>query len=336
MILMFRHDALKLSAPIVAGLLGLSACSGSAASKASGSTDDNKPSIVVGAYPFAYVASQVAGDMAEVTNLLAPGADGHDLELTAKQVAQVGEADLVVYQEHYQEAMDEAVEQQSPGKVLETGSFLELLPRSGAGTHESEDDHDHESSSAEASEEDHHHKDHDHGAYDPHVWLAPTNVATIGDHVAKALGEIDPGNADAYKANATSLTEKMNALDGSYETGLATCEITTFITNHAAFGYLANRYHLTQVGISGISTEEEPSPARIQEIHEIAKANNVTTIFTETAVSPKVAEAIAGDLGIQTAVLDPLETLSDQSAGSDYAEVMSSNLESLRSANKCQ
>ena len=149
------------------------------------------------------------------------------------------------------------------------------------------------------------------------------------------MAEIDPTNTDSYKANAEKLTETMKTLDKDFETGLANCEIHTFITNHAAFGYLADRYGLDQIGISGLSTEDEPSPARIEEIQKTAKATNVTTIFYEQAVSSKVAETIASDLGLETDVLDPVETLSDKSKGKDYAEVMRSNLESLKKANRC-
>lgn len=314
MILMLGREILRWSALSVAGLVALTACSGG-----SGSTDDTQPSIVVGAYPFAYVAEQVAGGNAEVTNLLSPGADGHDLELTPQQVAQVADASLVIYQKDYQAAMDDAVEQQASGTVLDTGSFLTLLSK------DEEETHDHEEG-----------EEHDHGAYDPHVWLDPTNVATMGDHVAEALAAIDPDHAQEYQANAAALSAKMTALDTEFTTGLAQCEIDTFVTNHAAFGYLAHKYDLHQVGISGFSTEEEPSPARIAEVQEIAKNNNVTTIFTETAVSPKVAEAIAGDLGLTTEVLDPLETISSDSEGSDYVEVMQSNLEHLKAANRCR
>lgn len=311
---MFGSQLLRWSVLPVAGLLALTACSGGG-----GTTGSGQPSIVVGAYPFAYVAEQVAGDNAEVTNLLAPGADGHDLELTPQQVAAVAQASLVIYQSDYQAAMDDAVDQQATGTVLDTGSFLTLLSKDEEETHEHEEG-----------------EDHDHGAYDPHVWLDPTNMAAMGEHVAEALAEIDPANADQYRANAAALTEKMTALDTEFSTGLAQCEINTFVTNHAAFGYLAHRYDLEQVGISGFSTEEEPSPARIAEVQQIAKEHNVTTIFTETAVSPKVAEAIAGDLGLTTEVLDPLETLSSESAGSDYVEVMESNLSRLKAANRCR
>ena len=107
------------------------------------------------------------------------------------------------------------------------------------------------------------------------------------------------------------------------------------MTTHAAFGYLAERYHLTQIGISGLSPDSEPSPARIAEVQRVARDHRLTTIFYETLVSPAVAQAIAGDLGLATDVLDPIEGITSQSRGQDYLSVMSANLAALRKAGEC-
>ena len=97
--------------------------------------------------------------------------------------------------------------------------------------------------------------------------------------------------------------------------GLETCARREFITSHAAFGYLARHYRLEQIAISGLSPEAEPSPARIAEVQDEAREHRITTIFYETLVSPAVAESIAGDLGLRTDVLDPIEGITDQSRG---------------------
>ncbi len=310
----FRRGAVALGIAVLTITTGCSAPAGD---------DDSATSIVVGAYPFEFVATRVAGDHATVTNLLAPGSDGHDLELSPQQVAAVSNADLVLYQSGYQAALDEAVEQQSPANVLDTASFLTLR------TAAEDDDHD-------ADDADDDHDADEHGSYDPHVWLDPTNVAEIADHTAQLLSQLQPKNADAFTANAQQLRSELTSLDADFASGLANCRTNTFITSHTAFGYLAARYGLDQVGISGLSPEEEPSPARIAQVQQIATERDVTTIFYETAVSPKVSQAIASDLGLATDVLDPIETLSSDSRGSDYIEVMNSNLDSLRKANGCQ
>lgn len=311
---------------LAAALAGLALLATASACTSDGGSavNDDQTTVVVGAYPFEFVTERIAGDMVEVTNLLAPGADGHDLELSPQQVATVGQADLLVYQSKYQASFDAAVDQQASGRVLDTADFLELRPAAGHG--HADDEH--------AQDEDA--DGHDHGSFDPHVWLDPMNIAEIGNHVAAELSELDPDNATHYQANAEALTADMTALDGDFATGLVNCRTITFVTNHAAFGYLADRYALHMVGISGLSTEEEPSPARIAEVQQIAQDNDLTTIFYETTVSPKVAEIIAADLGLETDVLDPLETHSDESRGDNYIEVMHSNLQALRTANGCQ
>ena len=111
--------------------------------------------------------------------------------------------------------------------------------------------------------------------------------------------------------NTRALEMELRKLDRSFRTGLRHCVRTEFITTHAAFGYLAERYHLTQIGISGLNPDSEPSPARIADVQRIAREYRLTTIFSETLVSPALAQAIAGDLGLRTDVLDPIEGVTD-------------------------
>ena len=146
---------------------------------------------------------------------------------------------------------------------------------------------------------------------------------------------IDPAHAVDYKRNASALNEELRSLDQSFRSGLAHCVRTEFMTTHAAFGYLAERYHLTQIPISGLSPDDEPSPARIAEVQRVAREHGLTTIFSETLVSPAVAKAIAGDLGLRTDLLDPIEGITGQSRGQDYLSVMSANLAALRKAGEC-
>lgn len=316
MIIMSFRSLTRVGAALVGGaLLTLAAC-GAPASDGN-ATNDGKLRVVVSAYPFEYAVQRVAGDLVDLTNLLTPGADGHDLELSPQQIAAVGQADLVVYMGHYQAAFDEAVAQQQPNQVLDVADFLKL--RYGDG-------HDHTGAD----------DGHDHGEVDPHVWLDPQNMALMADQIARTLGELDPANQAGYQANAAAFGSDIEGLDAEFAAKLVGCRTDTFVTNHAAFGYLADRYGLEQVGIQGLSTDAEPSPARIAAVQQIAKQHDLTTIFYETAVSPKVAQTIASDLGLATDVLDPLETLSPDARGSDYLEVMTANLSALAKANGCQ
>ena len=169
---------------------------------------------------------------------------------------------------------------------------------------------------------------------DPHFWLDPIRMAKAATLVGDKLAEADSAHADTYKANAKALAEELTALGDTLVTKTSKCQVKTFVTAHTAFGYLADRTGLTQVGISGLDPESSPSPARLAEIGQIAKEQGVTTIFTEALIDPKVAQTLADDLGITTAVLDPIESQTD--ASKDYAAVMQANIDALTKANNCQ
>ncbi len=278
-------------------------------------------SVVTSVYPFQFVAERVAGAHAKVENLTQPGAEPHDLELSPQQVAQVGQADLVVYEKTLQAAVDEAVEQNAGDNALDTATVVPMIPLAA--------EHEHSEGGAEGEE-------HDHGGLDPHIWLDPNNLAAVGKAMAERLTAIDPDHAADYTRNADALASDLTGLDQEYTAGLKQCTLREFITNHAAFGYLAKRYGLVQISISGLSPDSEPSPARIAEIHTEAQEHKITTIFYETLVSPAVAESIAGDLGLKTDVLDPIEGVTQDSRGKDYLEIMRANLTALRSANACR
>ena len=290
---------------------------GSASTRHAG--QDGQLAIVTAFYPLQFIAQRVVGDHATVANLTQPGAEPHDLELTPRQVASLTTASLVIYEKGFQPAVDEAVLQSENREVIDTTTAVPLHPLAVPG-----DDLGHGGGTGQH-----------HPALDPHVWLDPTSVSRIAAAVEERLMAIDPAHAVDYKRNASALNEELRSLDRSFRSGLAHCVRTEFMTTHAAFGYLAERYHLTQIPISGLSPDDEPSPARIAEVQRVAREHGLTTIFSETLVSPAVAEAIAGDLGLRTDLLDPIEGITGQSRGQDYLSVMSANLAALRKAGEC-
>ena len=156
--------------------------------------------------------------------------------------------------------------------------------------------------------------------------------AEVAQGVSKAFEKADPDNAADYKKNTADLVKKLDGLNTRFENGLKNARTKVFFTNHAAFGYLAHRYGLTQEAISGLDPESEPSAARVKQLQEEAKADGVTTVFYETLVSDKTAKTLAQDAGLKTDVLDPLEGITDKSKGGDYIEVMRSNLTALERA----
>ena len=306
----------------LASLLPLTAAAGCTAAGPAKSVDAEQRgrlTVVAAFYPLQFVAQRVAGDHAEVTSLTQPGAEPHDLELTPRQVANLTTASLVIYQKGFQPAVDEAVVQSGNSELIDTSTVVPLRPLSTI-----EDDHDHGPGAEPDGPE-----------IDPHVWLDPMSVSMVARTVQERLTTLDPDHAAEYSRNTDALHKQLVSLDRSFRAGLRHCIRTEFMTTHAAFGYLAARYHLTQIAISGLSPDSEPSPARIAEVQREARDHQLSTIFYETLVSPAVAQAIADDLGLATDVLDPVEGITSHSRGQDYLSVMYANLSALRKAGSC-
>lgn len=299
--------------------LSLSGCSAFSDS----ATSADGVEVATAFYPLQYVAERVAGDRATVENLTAPGGEPHDLELTVQETAEVAEADLVVYLSGFQPSVDDAVDTTAEGDTLDVADVVELHP-AGAGDH----DHDHEESQEEEGEE------HDHGDTDPHFWQDPLLMADLGDAVAEQLAEIDPDHADEFRTNAADLRDDLEALDAAYADGLADCERHTVVVAHDAFGYLG-RYGLEFEPIAGLSPDAEPTPADLAHLQEVIDEEGVTTVFYESLISPDIAEQLAQDTGAEVGVLDPVEGLTDETAGEDYLSLMEQNLTALEEANGC-
>jgi zinc transport system substrate-binding protein len=279
-----------------------------------GGTEAEGPTVVAGFYPLEWAAEQIGGDRIEVSSLTAPGAEPHDLELTPREVAGVADADLLVYLGGFQAAVDEAAESQAGDHSWDVAEAADLSLTA--------EDHDH---------------DHDHGeeSADPHFWLDPTRLADVGDALAEQLADIDPDGAETYEQNAATLREKLEALDREMAEGLTGCRVDTLVTSHDAFGYLAHRYGLEVVGVTGLSPSTEPSADQLAEIADLVRERGVTTVYTETLADPSVAETVADEAGVRTAVLDPIEGLTDESAGDDYLAVMRANLATLQEGQAC-
>jgi zinc transport system substrate-binding protein len=260
-----------------------------------------RTSVVAAFYPLAYAAEQVGGSKVNVHNLTPPGAEPHDIELTPGDVGRLQQADVVLYLSHgFQPAVEQAVAG-ARGKRVDVLAGIGL--RRGVGDEV--------------------------GKSDPHVWLDPVLYARVVRRIGAALGE---------PAGAKSLARSVLALDGEYRRGLANCARRDFVTSHAAFGYLAARYGLHQVPITGIDPESEPSPQRLQRLIALVRREHVTTVFFERLVSPRLADTVARDAGARTAVLDPIEGLTpaEQAHGDTYLTLMRRNLHELRSALRCR
>ena len=268
-------------------------------------------------YPLAWVTGQVAGEDWEVTNLTTPGGEPHDLELSIGGTAAVARADLVVYLDSFQPAVDDAVSTTAEGETLDAADAVEL-----------EELADHTDGADGAGHT------HPEGELDPHFWIDPARMADLADAVAEQLATLDAEHAEAFRANAEQLRSDLEELDRQYAEGLADCQRDVVVVSHDAFGYLS-RYGLHLEPIAGLSPDSEPTPAALAELGELIRDEGVTTVFSERLASPAMAETLASDLGVRTAVLDPIEGLTDQTADEDYLSLMRANLAALQEANGC-
>jgi zinc transport system substrate-binding protein len=260
----------------------------------------------------AEAAQQVGGSAVSLDNLTAPGVEPHDLELTPHQIEAIDTADVVLYLGGgFQPAVEDALGDATGALIDASASFRNLPVAAG------------ESDASLTA--------------DPHVWLDPTLYQQVVEEVRDALSQADPAHAQTFTSNARAYGRQLGQLDDEYRSGLAQCQRTLIVTSHAAFGYLSARYGLTQEPISGLSPDAEPTPQRLAELTDLVEREGVTTIFTEELLSPKVAETLANEAGVTTAVLNPLESLTpdEAAAGADYVSVMRDNLATLRSALGC-
>ena len=295
--------------------LALSGCAAFSDDTGSG----GEPSVVAAFYPLQYATDRVAGGLAEVDTLAQPGVEPHDLELSIKETALIADASLVIYEEHFQPAVDDAIEQNAGGEVLDVTEAADLI------TFESE--HEHADGEPEHG--------HDHEGEDPHFWLDPIRLADVADAIADALADLDPAHADEYADNAAALRADLEDLDASYSDGLADCERHTIVVSHDAFGYLG-KYDVHVAPIAGLSPDAEPTPSVIAELQDLIDSEGITTVFSERLAPPQLTETLADDAGVDTAVLDPIEGLTDDTAGEDYLSLMERNLAVLERANGCR
>ncbi|MGW5420434.1 metal ABC transporter substrate-binding protein [Streptomyces sp. NPDC003943] len=304
---------------VALGLVTLSACGGS--SDAADRNGDGKLGVTASFYPMQFLAEQIGGDHVSVDTLTKPGVEPHDLELKPRQVVDLGTADVILYLKGLQPAVDDAIAQSGVKNTVDAATLTKL------------EEHGTEAGGREHGAEEAGHEDHESEAgADPHIWLDPVKYAEVAKGVGAAFEKADPAHAADYKKNTDALVKKLGDLNTEFETGLKNTATRTFITTHSAFGYLAERYGLEQEGISGVDPESEPSPARVKQLQDVAKKDKVSTVFFETLASDKTARTLAGDTGLRTDVLDPLEGITDKSRGHDYFEVMRSNLAALKTA----
>ena len=281
-------------------------------------TKSEKLKISTTFYPIYDFTRNIVGDEGEVSLLIGAGVEPHEYEPSAKEIAKMSEADALVYDSEYMEtwipAVLKTIESDSKVKAISATKDMELLP---AG--EEEEDHDH-------ADEGHSHE------YDPHVWLSPKRAIQMVETITKQLVEAFPDRKETFEKNAKAYIEKLTALDNEYATAFKDAKQKNFVTQHTAFRYLALDYGLNQIGVTGISPEAEPSPARLAELTKYIKENEIKIIYFEENATEKIAKTLADETGAIAEVLSPIESLTQEEMdkGEDYISVMKENLTALK------
>ncbi|MGO0058549.1 metal ABC transporter substrate-binding protein [Brevibacillus fluminis] len=325
-----KRSMFSMIAVLTATMMLLSACgqtapsqntSGSAQNQSEAKTN-GKLQVFTSFYPLYYVATRIGGEYVDVKNIVPAGVEPHDFEPTAKDIVDMSKANLFIYNGSGFEAWVEKALQgfdQSQMTVVKATDGLQLLKNA------EEQHNEHAGESAEA---------HDHGEFDPHVWLDPTLLKAQAEKVKDALAKKDQAHAAEFGKNYEKLAADLDTLDNDFKKMVAAAPRKEFMVSHRAFGYLAHHYGLEQIAISGVSPADEPTPADLKELVERVKEHHIQYILFETLVSTKVADVIARETGAKTAMLNPLEGLTeaDQQAGKDYLSIMRDNLETLKTA----
>ncbi|EGP4987684.1 zinc ABC transporter substrate-binding protein [Enterococcus faecium] len=303
-----------LTATVMIGALLFAACGNT--NKEADKKEDL--TIVTTFYPIYDFTKEIVGDEGNVKLLIPAGTEPHDFEPSAKERAEISDADVFVYNSSDMEFFVDSLKDSVDSKqtlMIEAAKGIDRLESQEADEHEE-------------SEEGHNHAH----EYDPHVWLDPVLAIKEVRTIAGELGEKYPDKKEIFTKNADAYIKKLEALDQKYSEELKNATNRTFVTQHAAFAYLANQYNLEQVAISGVSPDQEPTPSRLAELKEFVKKNNIKVIYFEENASSKVAETLSNETGVKLEVLNPLESLTNEQikAGENYISVMEKNLEALK------
>lgn len=302
---MSRNKSLLVALSLVMILI-VAGCSGGEPREEAG----NPLKVYASVYPLADFAEKIGGKHVDVTLLVPPGVEPHDFEPTPKDLARLSRADVFIYNGIGFEAwIDQAKEILDSERTVIANASAALKPESDRNGHH-------------------------HGGADPHVWLDPVRGKKLAEAIRDALIKADPDHAADYRTNFEKLSRRFDELDRTFKEIVQKAENRAFVVSHAAFGYLADRYGLKQIAISGLSPSDEPGPKELKSVIEAAKRHRVKVVFFDSLVPGNVAKTVKEEVGAEALVLNSLEGLKPQEAekGEDYFSIMEKNAENLAKA----
>jgi zinc transport system substrate-binding protein len=276
-----------------------------------GPSSSGRPAVVTSFYPLQFIADFVAGRYNDVVDLTPPGVEPHEYELSVRQTGQVNEALVGFYEKGMAPSIDQAMTNDSPQHTLDVTSVVPLqAPEPGYREETANND-------------------------DPHFWQDPTLMAKAAEAFTTTMAQADPAHAAYYRSRGAALVKDLSVLDREYARTLRTCRVRTLVVSHDAFEYLGRRYHLDIAPIAGLEPDAEPSIQHLHDLQGLIEEKHVTTVFYETLASPALAQSLAGDLGVSTAVLDPIEGLTSSDPHATYLTLMRQNLAAIAKASQC-
>lgn len=313
-----KNKSFKVSLGVMLLSAGLMGCSNDNVQDDSGNKKDEKLDIVTTFYPMYDFTRNVAGEHSNVSALVQAGVEPHEFEPTAKDIAKIEDADIFVYNGNEMETwVPSVLNSIDTDKVTVVDASKDI-------SLDASPVNDFEIEGGEEEEEE--------SALDPHVWLNPVLAQEEVNAIEQGLVSVDKNNKSDYQENAAVYKDKLSDLDLEFHNALDNASNKEFVTQHAAFGYLAKEYGLTQIAIAGLSPEEEPSPAKLGQLQDYIEDNDIGVIYFEEVASPKTAQTLADATGAKAEILSPIEgiTKEEQDKGVDYIQTMKNNLDALK------
>ncbi len=266
--------------------------------------------ITVSFYPLAAFTKAVGGQFVDIMIVVPPGSAPHDIDPTVQQIRQIEKSRIFIYNgAGFEKWADKIlpVLKERQVRVVDASRGIELI------------------------------KSQTDGQLNPHFWIDPLLAIKEVQNITAQLKEEDPAHADEYIKNSVNYIQKLNELDARIQTELKLCKKKDVVVSHDAFGYIAKRYNLNIIPISGISPEEEPSLKRLAEISQIVLSRDVKYIFFESLVNRRLSDTIAQETGAGTLVFNPVEGLTKEelAAGKDYFSIQQENFHNLHIALEC-
>ncbi|WP_417202154.1 metal ABC transporter substrate-binding protein [Acetoanaerobium sticklandii] len=298
----------------------LSACNSSVSSSDTNSTNDDEDSkltVYASFYPIYDFTNKIADDYINLKLIVPAGAEPHHYEISAKTMAELENADLILLNGLEFEPWADSLPESLSSKIISLGEEVNPLPyvEHSHGEHEGE---------AENS----------HSEYDPHIWLDPLRASQMSEIIYENLSKLDSTNKAVYETNLKNLKDEFITLDSEYKQLEAIQNKKEIVVSHNAFSYLGERYGLEFHSLSGISPENEPSLKVLSEITDLVNKEGIRVLFFEELANDKIINTIADETGVESDVLYTIEGMTDDevSAGEDYFSKMRLNLSKLKLA----